>query len=91
MPLFMIERSFAERLDPTPDLAKPLNEVNSDAGVRWLYSFLSADHRKTYCIYEAPDPEALREAARRAGIPADVIVELDRRIETTGEMIPITG
>ena len=91
MPLFMIERSFAERLDPTPDLARPLNEINSDAGVRWLYSFLSADHRKTYCIYEAPDPEALREAARRAGIPADVIVELDRRIETSGEMIPIPG
>ena len=91
MPLFMIERRFAERLDPTPDLARPLNEVNSDAGVRWLYSFLSADHRKTYCIYEAPDPEALREAARRAGIPADVIVELDRRIETTGETIPIPG
>ena len=55
LPLFMIERRFAERLDPTPELAKPLNEVNADSGVRWLYSFLSADHRKTYCIYEAPD------------------------------------
>ncbi len=86
MPLFMIERHWAERLDPTPDLAKPLNEVNAEEGVRWLYSFLSADHRKTYCIYEAPDPDALREAARRAGIPADVIVELDRRIESTGDL-----
>lgn len=91
MPLFMIERRFAERLDPTPELAKPLNEVNADSGVRWLYSFLSADHRKTYCIYEAPDPEALREAARRAGIPADVIVELDRRIENDGDLSVITG
>lgn len=91
MPLFMIERQFAERLDPSPEIVKPVNEANAEAGVRWLFSFLSADHRKTYCIYEAPDPEALREAARRAGIPADVIVELDRRIDSTGGMSDILG
>lgn len=91
MPLFVIERQFAERLDPTPEVAKPVNAANAEAGVRWLYSFLSSDHRKTYCIYEAPDPEALREAARRAGIPADVIVELDRRIENDGRLAEILG
>jgi hypothetical protein len=37
---------------------------------------LSADKKKTYCLYEAPSPEAIREAARRAGLPADVIVEV---------------
>jgi hypothetical protein len=44
--------------------------------VNWLFSFLSADKKKTYCLYEAPDSEAIREAARRANIPADVIVEV---------------
>lgn len=47
-----------------------------DVGVQWLFSFLSADKKKTYCLYEAPSAEAIREAARRAKIPADVIVEV---------------
>ena len=38
--------------------------------------FLSADKKKTYCLYEAPSAEAVSEAARRAGIPADVVVEV---------------
>ena len=40
------------------------------------FSFLSADKKKTYCLYEAPNPEAIREAARKLNLPADVIVEL---------------
>jgi len=47
-----------------------------DVGVRWLYSFLSVDKKKTYCLYEAPSAELIREAARRLGIPADVIIEV---------------
>jgi hypothetical protein len=49
--------------------------------VKWLTSFLSADKRKTYCLYEATNREDLREAARRANIPADVIVELSGEIK----------
>ena len=76
MPRFLIERNFAEQLDAeTMDYAG-IRLVNDDAGVRWLYSFLSADKKKTYCLYEAPNPEAIREAARRANIPADVIIEV---------------
>ena len=52
--------------------------VNDAVGIRWLYSFLSADRKKTYCLYEAPNPEALIEAATRLGIPADVIVPVER-------------
>lgn len=50
--------------------------------MRWLYSFLSADKRKTYCLYEAESPDAIRRAADRAGLPADVIVEV------TGRLLP---
>jgi hypothetical protein len=77
MPLYVIERNFAEQLDPDALDRAGIKLVNDDAGVRWLYSFLSADRRKTYCLYEAPNPEALREAASRLGIPADVIVEVE--------------
>lgn len=55
--------------------------VVHDVSIRWIHSFLSADKKKTYCIYEAPSVEAIREAARRLGIPADVIVEIDQVIE----------
>ena len=39
-------------------------------------SFLSADRRHTYCLYEAPSPDAILAAARRADVPADAIVEV---------------
>jgi len=80
MTLFLIERSFADVLDPTADDIKAIGEVNTEAGVRWLYSFLSADKRKTYCLYEADSPEAIRKAAEKAGLPADVVIELSGQI-----------
>jgi len=76
MPLFLIERNFAEQLELSAEAAAHVKLVNDETGVNWLFSFLSADKKKTYCLYEASTPEAIREAAQRAGIPADVIVEV---------------
>lgn len=76
MALFVIERNFAEQLQLTADDARLVGEVNRDAGVHWLFSFLSADKKKTYCLYEAPSAEAIRVAAQRANLPADVVVEV---------------
>lgn len=76
MALFLIEREFAESLELTPAGAAAIQAVNADAGVNWLYSFLSADRKKTYCLYEAPSADAIREAARLNGLPADVIIEV---------------
>ncbi len=76
MPVFMIERTFADQLDLTGDDVQLIDDVNADEGVRWLFSFLSADRRRTYCLYEAPSPEAILAAARRNHIPADVVVEV---------------
>ena len=45
--------------------------------VEWIFSFLSADKKKTYCFYEAPNADAIRRAAERAGVPADVITMVD--------------
>jgi hypothetical protein len=76
MPLFMIERNFAEQLELTDEDVTMIEEVNADEGVRWLFSFLSADRRRTYCLYEAPTPDAIVAAARRADVPADAVVEV---------------
>ena len=76
MPLYLIERNFAEQLEVSPEAAAGIVRINDDVGVRWLYSFLSTDKRKTYCLYEAPSAELIREAARRNGLPADVVIEV---------------
>jgi hypothetical protein len=77
MPLYMIERAFAEQLDLTTDDLRLIEDINADENIRWVFSFLSADRRHTYCLYEAPFAEAIMAAARRANIPADAIVEVE--------------
>jgi hypothetical protein len=78
MPMYVIERAFADQLDLTSDDVKLIEEVNADEGVRWLFSFLSADRRRSYCLYEAPSPDMIVAAAKRVGIPADAVVEVNR-------------
>jgi hypothetical protein len=78
MPLYMIERRYAEQLHLTDDRVKFVEEINASEGVNWLTSFLTADRRTSYCLYEAPSQEAIISAARRAGLPTDVIVEVER-------------
>jgi hypothetical protein len=80
MPRYVIERNFAEQLDLTKDGVEKVNFINDQEGVQWIFSFLSADKKKTYCLYEAPNPEAIRAAARRNNIPADVIIEVGGEI-----------
>lgn len=78
MPLFLIERNFAEQvqMEPFRKLVPQIKEVNTDLGASWLFSFLSADKKKSYCLYEAPNAEVVRETARRLNLPADVVVEV---------------
>jgi hypothetical protein len=76
MPMFLVERSFAEQMELGVEEAQVLMAVNADVGVSWLFSFLSADRKKTYCLYEAASAHLIREAARRAGIPVDAVIEV---------------
>jgi len=80
MPRYVIERNFAEQLDLTKAGVENVNLINDQEGVQWIFSFLSADKKKTYCLYDAPNPEAIRSAARRNNIPADVIIEISGEI-----------
>ena len=78
MPLYVIERTFAERLELPEDVVRRIDDVNIDEGVSWLFSFITADRLRTYCLYEAPSPDAIVEAARRANVPVDEIVEVSK-------------
>jgi len=92
MPLFLIERSFAEELLVDDAMAAEVKHINDEIGVQWLYSFLSADKRKTYCLYEAPNAEAIRASAKRLDIPADVIIAVsEMRPEQFGTSIATAG
>jgi len=77
MPKFIIERNFAQALELTADGTADIQRINDDEEVRWVVSFLSADKRKSYCLYEAQDAESIKRAADRAGVPADKIVSVD--------------
>jgi len=78
MPRFLIERS-------VPGLTR---EMLHEAGVRsnavlatmpqirWIRSYVSDLDGKIFCEYDAPSAEAIREHARRAGLPIDRITEI---------------
>ncbi len=78
MPLFLVERRFAEEIEMNADDVSRLRAVYDGAGVNWVTSFLSADRRRTYCLYEAEDEAAILEAARRHDSPPDTIIPVDR-------------
>jgi ferredoxin-NADP reductase len=89
LPIFMVERRFADELEASAEQADQINLINDEEGVRWLYSFLSADKRKTYCLYEAPFADSIRRAAQRAGLPADAVVEVSGVILPDGSQARI--
>jgi hypothetical protein len=49
---------------------------NSEQGVTWVHSYVSADKSRTFCIYDAPTPAAIREVARCNGLPVNSITEV---------------
>jgi Nickel responsive protein SCO4226-like len=78
MPRYIVERTFADGLaiPATADGARAclgVVENNADAGVTWLHSYVTEDRRKTFCLYDGPSPEAIRQSAARSGLPVDAI------------------
>jgi hypothetical protein len=77
----MIERTFPEGLAIPADSqgAQTCLRVvsnNLQDGVTWVHSYVTLDKQKTFCIYDAPSPEAVRSAAQRNGLPVDRITEV---------------
>ena len=78
MPRYLVERTFQDGLHIPVNAdgsAVCLNVVdrNADEGVTWIHSYVSDDLKKTYCLYEAPSPEAIRETAEANQLPVDKI------------------
>jgi hypothetical protein len=81
MPRYLVERTFSDGLGlpATAEGAQICLTVvgnNATDGVTWIHSYVTTDKRKTFCIYDAPTPEAVRTAADRNGLPVDRITEV---------------
>jgi hypothetical protein len=79
MPRYVIERVLPEGLvdaDVDDAVRRAIAANDEVAGVRWVHSNLAVDRSKFFCEYEAPDAGAVREAARRAAIPCDIVTEV---------------
>ena len=81
MPRYMIERTFTEGLSipVTPEGAHACGAVvakNAEEGATWIHSYVNDDKTKTFCVYDAPSPEAVRRAAERSNLPVDRITEV---------------
>ena len=78
MPRYIIERSVPGLTREELDAAGRRSNAVLDemVGVVWIRSYVSDTEGKIYCEYDAPNPEAIREHARRAGLPADRITEV---------------
>ena len=81
MPRYVIERTFPQGLQIplTEDGAEVCGRVvdrNAQLGVTWVHSYVSDDKRKTFCVYDGPDPESIRNAAERNDLPIDSITRV---------------
>jgi Protein of unknown function (DUF4242) len=78
MPRYMVERNFPAGLHipVTEQGARDCLAVvhkNAARGVTWLHSYVSSDTSKSFCVYDGPTPEAIRETAEMNGLPVDRI------------------
>lgn len=81
MPRYLIERSFPEGLSvPMTDAGAAaclgIVDKNADLGVTWLHSYVTEEKRKTFCVYDGPNPEAIRKAVERNGLPVKRITKV---------------
>lgn len=81
MPRYMVERTFPDGLhipitDEGAKATSNVVNVNAESGVTWVHSYVTRDKQKTFCIYDGPNPEAIRRTAERNGLPVDHITEV---------------
>jgi hypothetical protein len=87
MPKFIIERELpgAGKLgtEELQGVSQKSCAVLHEMGptIQWVQSFVTED--KIYCIYIAPNEEAVREHAQKGGFPANKISEVKSSIDPT--------
>ncbi|HLW60892.1 MAG TPA: DUF4242 domain-containing protein [bacterium] len=91
MPRYVIERELPTGITESEieDAVRRAIAVNATLpAIRWVHSNLTVDRRKFFCEYEAPNPDALREAARLADIPCDRVSEV---VEVRASQYKLSG
>ena len=78
---YLVERTFPNGLEIPVNMEGSqmcLNvvSVNAEDNVSWVHSYVTTDHKKSFCIYDAPSPEAIRKSAEANGLPVDNIIEV---------------
>lgn len=78
---YLVERGFSDDLpisisDAGAAACRDIVDQNASLGVTWIHSYISEDKRTSFCVYEAPNPEAIRQAAQRSGLPVDRIIKV---------------
>lgn len=78
---YLVERGFSDGLhipisEAGEAACRSVVEQNACLGVTWIHSYVSEDKQTSFCIYEAPSPEAVRQAAGRNGLPVDRITRV---------------
>jgi len=75
---YLVLRTFpAGVLDGLDAAAKEhVNQTNASFNVKWVQSFANADKTRTFCVYDSPNPQAIRDAAKANMIPVDDIIEI---------------
>ncbi len=81
MPRYLVERQFPQGLRIPVDAAgaricRTVVASNLEEGVTWVHSYVSADKKRTFCVYDGPTPEAIRRAADRNQQPIQAITEV---------------
>lgn len=85
MPRYIIERDVGRLTREQLDAAgrRSVEVLDGMPGVVWIRSYVSDTDGKIYCEYDAPDAESVREHARRAGLPANRVMEVSLEISPT--------
>jgi hypothetical protein len=81
MPRYVVERTFPDGLQIAvanggADVCGSVVERNSEEGVTWVHSYVSENKKHTFCVYDAPSPEAIRKTAELNGLPVDQITQV---------------
>lgn len=81
MPRYMVERTFPKGLSIPMTLegakmCQGVVDANATEGVTWIHSYVNPNRTKTFCVYDGPTPESIRQAAKGTGLPVDSITEV---------------
>jgi hypothetical protein len=81
MPRYIVERTFVNGLEIPianggAEVCKTVVDRNAELGVTWVHSYVSADKRTTFCVYDAPTPDAIRATGAANELPVDRITQV---------------